>query len=164
MEGQILTPWMYRRWRFDFPTELYPSVLERLRGTPARAEEFVRGMWGEDLRRGPADGWSIQRHIAHLSDLERLLHARLDAYEGGSPVLPAADMTNDCTVRADHDAREIVDVLAELRRTREASVERLEGYPRDFFGRSACTSAWASRSAWSTRASSSRITTTIISR
>ena len=137
MTHQILTPWLYRRWRFDFPAELYPAVIERLRGTPARAEELAAALSQTELTTTPEGGWSVQRHIAHLADLEQLLAQRLDAYERGEPVLPAADMSNIRTIEAGHDSRAIDDVLQGLRDARVASVTRLEAYPRDFFGRSA---------------------------
>lgn len=137
MEGQILTPWMYRRWRFEFPAELYPAVIERLRGLPARAEECVSTLQPGVINVPPARGWSIQRHLAHLADLEALFAARLDAYERGEPVVPAADMTNARTVEAPHDARVLAEVLSSLRTARTGTVERLEAYPRDFFARSA---------------------------
>ena len=137
MEGQVLTPWLYRRWRFDFPAELYPAVIARLAGMPARVEEVAASLTPERARATPGDGWSIQRHIAHLCDLERLLHDRLDAYERGEAVLPAADMSNARSVETDHDARELGEVLSSVRAVRMETVERLRGYPRDFFGRSA---------------------------
>ena len=137
MKEQVLTPWLYRRWRFDFPSELYPAVIERLRGTPARAHELAGSVHESLLTRVPDGGWSIQRHIAHIADLERLLIQRLDAYEQGVHALPPADMTNAPTVETDHDARTIDDVLDSLAKTRQASIERLEAYPRDLFARSA---------------------------
>ena len=91
MDGQVLTPWIYRRWRFDFPAELYPAVLERLRGLPARVDEIVSALTPAHATHTPAQGWSIQQHIGHLADLEALLAQRLDAYEAGAPVLPPAD-------------------------------------------------------------------------
>lgn len=137
MVDQILTPWLYRRWTFDFPAELYPAIIERLRGTPARAEELVRAVAPDTLTRSIEGGWSIQRHLAHIADLESLLTQRLDAYEQGVAVLPPADMQNEESVNADHDAVPIADVLARLRARREATISRLESYPRDFFARSA---------------------------
>lgn len=137
MPDQILTPWLYRRWTFDSPTQLYPAVLERLRGTPARCDELARSVPPADLAKSVDGGWSIQRHIAHIADLERLLHQRLDAYEEGVHELPAADMSNERTVETDHESRPIEDVLASVRSERGRSLERLEAYPRDFFGRSA---------------------------
>ncbi len=38
------TPWLEPSFNFDFPAGLYPCLLERLRGTPARVEEMVYGI------------------------------------------------------------------------------------------------------------------------
>ena len=137
MKNQVLTPWLYRRWRFDFPTELYPAVISRLAGLPARADEVGASVSSKQARAAPEGGWSIQRHLGHLADLEHLLTSRLDAYERGDAVLPAADMSNTRSVETDHDARDLVDVLGELRARREGTIARLRSYDRDFFGRSA---------------------------
>jgi len=135
--NQTLTPWIYRRWRFDFPAELHPAIIERLRGTPARAAELLASAPRELLATAPPQGWSIIRHIAHLDDLEPLLHARLDAYERAEPVLPAADMSNTKTTDQPHEQRDPAEVVAALRATRARTIERLESYPPDFFARSA---------------------------
>ncbi len=137
MHDQVLTPWLYRRWRFEFPAELHPAVIERLRGTPARCAELAKQVDPPLLTRAPEGAWSIQRQIAHIADIEQLLTQRLDAYERGVHVLPAADMSNADTVTADHDSRSIDSVLAALRERRDKTVARLEAYPRDFFARSA---------------------------
>jgi uncharacterized damage-inducible protein DinB len=137
MDGQVLTPWLYRRWRFDFPTELYPAVLARLSGLPPRADEIGSMLTAEQAVHIPDDGWSIQCHLAHIADLDHLIGSRLDAYERGDSALPAADMSNKRTTDVDHNDRELGDVLSDLRATRMATVERLAAYDRDFFGRSA---------------------------
>jgi uncharacterized damage-inducible protein DinB len=133
MSEQILTRWIERWWSFDFPTELYPCFVERLRGTPARAQQIASELSPAQLAQSFDGGWSIVRHMAHLSELERLFSARLTAYEKGEEVLPAADMTNAATVeREDEDA---ASVLAELDAVRAATVARLEQYPPEFFAR-----------------------------
>src|ERR1035441_8564625 len=35
--------WFERKFEFSFPVELYPNLCVRLRGTPARIEEIIRG-------------------------------------------------------------------------------------------------------------------------
>ena len=35
-------PWTQRTFDFDFPADLFPELLERLRGTLARVEEIAR--------------------------------------------------------------------------------------------------------------------------
>ena len=43
--------WIERKFRFDFPVELYPNVRVRVRGTPARLEELTRGLSRDILTR-----------------------------------------------------------------------------------------------------------------
>ena len=35
--------WFERKFEFSFPVELHPNLRARLRGTPARLEEVLRG-------------------------------------------------------------------------------------------------------------------------
>jgi hypothetical protein len=35
--------WFERKFEFSFPVELLPNLCARLRGTPARLEEVLRG-------------------------------------------------------------------------------------------------------------------------
>jgi hypothetical protein len=65
-----------RRFDFSFPVELHPNLCARLRGTPARLEEMLRGGSEEVLRRRPQEKWSAQEHAGHLLDLEPLWLAR----------------------------------------------------------------------------------------
>ena len=119
-------PWTRRRFNFDFPADLYPELLERLRGTPARAEDIVRPLSHEVLTRRDGDTWSIQENIGHLADLESLFTGRLDELLGGAATLSAADMTNRRTHEADHNARSTESVLGDLRSRRGELVARLE--------------------------------------
>lgn len=128
-------PWFERKFSFDFPVGVYPDIIERLRGTPARVEELVRGLAAEVLTRRPGDAWSIQENIGHLTNLEVLMAGRIDDFLSGFPVLRAADLTNRMTHEAGHNGRSIGEVLAEFRATRAETVERLEGLGDADFGR-----------------------------
>ena len=35
--------WFERKFEFSFPVELFPNLCARLRGTPARLDEALRG-------------------------------------------------------------------------------------------------------------------------
>ena len=118
-------PWIDRRFAFDLPAALFPSLLERLRGTPARAEERVRDLAPETLRRRDGDTWSIQEILGHLIQVEVLWHGRLDDYESGRAVLRAADMEKRRTVDADYNRRDVKGILAGFRASRMQLVERL---------------------------------------
>lgn len=130
--------WFDRRFDFTFPAELHPELLERLRGTPLRVMERVTLFEPEEQRTRPRDGWSVQEHAGHLADLDRILfHPRVLAYERAESTLPAADLTNATTEAANHNARAMEDVLADVQRERGTLVARLESIDRELFSRSA---------------------------
>jgi uncharacterized damage-inducible protein DinB len=130
--------WFDRRFDFSFPSELHPELLERLRGMPLRVLERVALFDSESQRRRPPEGWSVQEHAGHLADLDRVLfHPRVFAYERGDATLLAADLTNATTEAANHNARTMQDVLANVMRERNALVVHLESIDPALFARSA---------------------------
>jgi hypothetical protein len=85
-----MTPrWFDRVFDFSFPVEIFPTILERLRGTPARLEKKLRSIDDAIRTRRVGDSWSSQEHAGHLLDLDELHIARLDDYERGAAVLRA---------------------------------------------------------------------------
>jgi uncharacterized damage-inducible protein DinB len=118
--------WFERRFDFSFPVELHPNLCARLRGTPPRLEEIVRGRSPEVLRKKPGQKWSAQEHAGHLTDLEPLWTARVGDYEVASSVLTTADLTNRKTSEANHNARALEQILAEFRKARAELVRRAE--------------------------------------
>jgi uncharacterized damage-inducible protein DinB len=119
-------PWFERRFDFSFPVELYANVCARLRGTPARLEELVRGRPSESLRKKPQQKWSAQEHAGHLADLEPLWISRIGDYAAGSSVLTVADLANRKTSEANHNARPLEQILSEFRESRAELVRRAE--------------------------------------
>ncbi|MHC4106776.1 MAG: DinB family protein [Planctomycetota bacterium] len=130
-------PWTERTFSFDFPVDLYPELMERLRATPPRVQALVRALPPPVLTRREAHTWSIQENIGHLADLESLFMGRLDDCDAGAETLRAADMTNRKTNEANHNARQIDDVLSEFRTLRGQLVARLEAMRPEAFARSA---------------------------
>lgn len=130
-------PWEERRFTFAFPTGFFAEVVERLRGTPARVEDRVRGVPTHVLVRRHEGRWSIQENVGHLLDLESLWGGRLDDYERGAATLRAADMTNRATHEAGHNRGDIGAILAAFRRARDANVARLDAFVPALFERTA---------------------------
>ena len=128
--------WITRKFSFDYlPLSMYPNVVERVRGTPARLEDLTRALSGETLTRREGDKWSIQEHAGHLLDLEQLGMDRLDDYEQGRETLQAADMENRRTHEANHNADTIDNILAAFRAERMEFVRRLDAYDEAFVQR-----------------------------
>ena len=127
--------WFKRKFSFDLPIEMYPNVVERVRGTPARLEELTRGISQQSLTRRDGEKWSIQEQAGHLLDLEELGMKRLDDFEAGSETLFAADLANRKTHEANHNADSIENILARFRQERMALVARLDSYDEAFVQR-----------------------------
>lgn len=128
--------WFERKFSFDFlPVWMYPNVLERVRGTPARLEDLTRSLPGEILTRREQGKWSMQEHAGHLLDLEPLGMQRLDDYEAGAGTLHAADEANRKTHEANHNTNTIENILAAFRAERMEFVRRLDEYDEAFVQR-----------------------------
>jgi uncharacterized damage-inducible protein DinB len=121
-----LIPWFHREFRFDVPIGAAPSVVERLRGTPARLEERLRGCSPALVRRRIGDRWSIQENAGHLWDLEPLWLGRVEDVVAGRAELRAADLENRQTHSANHNGRPLAEVLGGFRAARAQLVQRLE--------------------------------------
>ncbi len=117
--------WFERKFAFAFPEEHWPNVCARLRGTPARLEETLRGRSREILTRQVAGKWSAQEHAGHLLDLEALWLARVEDYVAGSEQLTAADLQNRKTNEAGHNAQPLDQILAEFRTARQTLLKRV---------------------------------------
>src|SRR5580692_8985305 len=118
--------WFERKFEFSFPVELYPNLLARLRGTPARMDEIFHGRSAKLLVKKPDEKWSAQEHAGHLLDLESLWLARVGDYVAGSEQLAVADLRNRKTDEADYNARGLEEVLAEFRAARGRLLKRVE--------------------------------------
>jgi len=118
--------WTDRQFKFDFPVGVYPWIIERLRGTPARVEELVRMLPPGILTKRINDKWSIQESIGHLSKVEILHDGRIDDFLAKKATLRPADMENKLTEAADFNSKAIADILKSFRTLRMKLVERLE--------------------------------------
>lgn len=129
--------WFSRPFDFNLPVWMYPNIVERLRGTPARLENRVSGLPRDILTRRLSDRWSIQENVGHLLDLEDLWLGRVEDFEQQLTRLRAADLDNRKTYEADHNAHSIQTILAAFRTERLKLVQRLDNADESFVLRSA---------------------------
>jgi uncharacterized damage-inducible protein DinB len=127
--------WFERKFEFSFPVEQQPNVCARLRGTPARLEEVLRGRAHKTLTGKEREKWSAQEHAGHLLDLEPLWLARVHDYVAGREELTAADLQNRRTDEANHNARPLDQILAEFRVAREGLLKRVGELDPSLFAR-----------------------------
>jgi uncharacterized damage-inducible protein DinB len=127
--------WFERKFEFSFPVELLPNLRARLRGTPARLEEALRGRSHIILVGKAQEKWSAQEHAGHLLDLESLWLARVGDYVAASDQLTMADLTNRRTDEANHNARPRGEILTEFRAARARLLNRVDELDASLFAR-----------------------------
>lgn len=105
---------------------MFPSTVERVRGTPARVEVLVHGLSHAILTRRLGSDWSIQEQIGHLLDLESLWATRLDELIAGAEHVTAWAGNNQATYDANHNANGLDDILNQFRAVRGSFVDELD--------------------------------------
>jgi len=119
------TEWFKRTFPIIEDNGLLPCIMERLSGTPARVEEIIGQLDPDLLTIKPNGKWSIKEEIGHLGDIEPLWDRRIDDFVNGLTELRPADLTNQATHDADHNATKIVTLLQRFREQRQALVDKL---------------------------------------
>ena len=118
--------WFDRSFNFENNQNVFPSILERLSGTPIRLEEKVIGISEYILTFSLEDTWTIKENIGHLIDLEPLWQGRLDDIINSQIELRHTDLQNTKTDLADHNTTWLQDLLAEFRKKREQTIKTLQ--------------------------------------
>ncbi len=131
-------PWIKRKWNFDFPVELFPDILERLRGTTARLHAMLPGCSVDVLtHRDKPNAWSIQENVGHLREVEAIWLGRLDDYLADAKTLRTADMTNRATHDANYNEMPMGAVLSSFQTERDRYVAKLDALQDADFARAA---------------------------
>ncbi|HVG26818.1 MAG TPA: DinB family protein [Acidobacteriaceae bacterium] len=128
--------WFDRSFEFTFPVALLPNLLARLRGTPARLEEALRGQPHSLLVRKLDATWSPQENAGHLLDLEPLWLARVGDYVTGAIQLTPTDLANRRSHEANHNAHPLESILAGFRAARSELLHRVHGMDPSLFAHS----------------------------
>ena len=132
-----IVPWIGREFTFDLGFGVFPALLERLRGTPARAKQLIVGISEEMLATRPHGKWSVKDHLGHLVDLGALDGRRLGEFLGRAKVLSAADSSNRATEHGNHRETPVAEILRRLRAGREELVHELDALTEEEVGISA---------------------------
>lgn len=131
------TKWFERKFNFDFTENVFPSIIERLAGTPARLEEKLSTI-PNDIQAISIDStWSIKESVGHLTDLEPLWQGRLKDIMNNKTELRPADLQNRKTHEANHNARPIEELLKDFRAIRKITVNSISELNEEVIFRSA---------------------------
>ena len=118
--------WFNRAFDFSSNQNIFPSIIERLTGTPARLEEKLSSI-PENITAIQVDGtWSIKENIGHLSDLEPLWQGRLEDILSGKTDLRPTDLQNRKTSEANHNAVPVNELLKRFRELRKHTIDLLQ--------------------------------------
>jgi hypothetical protein len=129
--------WIDRSFTFSYPVELYPDMIERVRGAPARLDEYFNSASAKILTARDDGRWSIQENAGHLLDLDELTIQRIDQYIAGDAVLRPADITNKKTSEANYNSVPAATISQSFRQRRMEIVRTLERLDAKMFARSA---------------------------
>ena len=121
-----LIKWTDRQWSLTLPVGVFPALLERLRGTPARAAEILSGVPEELSGARAGAAWSAKDHIGHLTDLDELDQRRLAEFLDRITPLSVADPENRRTEQAGHGTTPSSELVSRFRRDRDELVRRME--------------------------------------
>jgi len=118
--------WITRKFTYRPEKSLFPNLVARLAGTPARLEELLKSKPQELLAAKPNAGWSVLEHAGHLGDLEELWLRRFENFKEKKAVLTAWEVTNTKTEQAGHNDRSPDAVLATFRHGRQRMIALLD--------------------------------------
>ncbi|MFA8343811.1 MAG: DinB family protein [Rhodothermaceae bacterium] len=123
---ELKQKWFDRKFSFDIEVKTFPLIVERLRGTPARIDDRLRRLNPEFLTKRISDEWTIQENIGHLFDVENIWKVRLEDILEGKEFLTEVDLTNKITDDADHNEKDVSELLIPFQIRRNRLVEKLE--------------------------------------
>lgn len=118
--------WFDRQFNANNFENSFPSIIERLRGTPIRLEEKVGNLSKALLEIKPEGKWSIKEHVGHLIDLEPLWQGRLHDILEGTEFLRPTDLDNKKTDFANHNLTELNTLFLNFRAIRKQTISLLE--------------------------------------
>jgi uncharacterized damage-inducible protein DinB len=119
------TNWFDRKFDFSHQQDIFPSILERLEGTPIRLREKLLHIPTDFLTVKVENKWSILENIGHLTDLEPLWQGRLTDILNGETYLRATDLQNNQTDAANHNASTPQQLLAAFAQVRQQTLSQL---------------------------------------
>lgn len=119
--------WFERKFDFSFEQNIFPSIIERLTGTTLRLTSKIQEIPLELLEAKPKDKWSIKENIGHLIDLEPLWQGRLEDILNQEKYLRPTDLDNKQTDFAQHNSKDIDELLTRFEELRRITLEKLSG-------------------------------------
>ncbi len=129
--------WFNRTFNFENSQNIFPSILERLSGTPLRLEEKAKEVHENRLTFTMDNTWTMKENIGHLIDLEPLWQGRLEDIINCQIELRPTDLQNSKTYLANHNATSLQVLLAAFRKIRQQTMITLQSIDEETIFKSA---------------------------
>lgn len=117
--------WFDKKFQFELSQNEYELILSRLNENPELISNLVSSLPMAILTKKVDNGWSIQENVGHLIDLEELHTGRIDDFIAEKETLRPADLNNKKTDEANHNEKNINDLLKQLKSARENFIIRM---------------------------------------
>jgi len=118
--------WFDRKFDFASEQNIFPAILERLEGTAVRLNHKLNSIPEEQLIAKPRNTWSIQENVGHLLDLEPIWKGRLEDILLQKEYLRPADLENKKTDLAEHNEKNLMDIISQFVTHRNNTLARLK--------------------------------------
>ena len=118
--------WFDKKFQFELSLNQYASVLKKLKENPDIIAKLVSKLPEESLTKRIENRWSIKENVGHLMDLEELHDGRIDDFIAGKEMLRPADLNNRKTDEANHNSKNIAELISQLKMERENFVQRMK--------------------------------------
>jgi uncharacterized damage-inducible protein DinB len=120
------TKWFERKFDFNSSQNIFPSIIERLAGTPARLDEKFKSIPEKILSERIDNTWTIKENVGHLTDLEPLWQGRLEDILNDKTEMRPTDLQNRKTTEANHNAVATGTLLKDFRQIRMQTIAMIE--------------------------------------
>jgi uncharacterized damage-inducible protein DinB len=118
--------WFERKFEFTEEQNIFPSILERLWGTPIRLEARLKSIPTIFYEEKIDGAWSIKENAGHLSDIEPLWQGRFEDIMTGKLELRSTDLMNAQTTLANHNNKTIDELVHSFRQLRSETIHMVE--------------------------------------
>jgi hypothetical protein len=118
--------WFDKKFQFELSQENYNIILEKLSENPNEISQLVLSLPEDILTKRIDNRWSIKENVGHLIDLEELHDGRIDDFIAGKEILRPADLNNKKTDEANHNIREISELINQFKVVRENFIKRMK--------------------------------------
>jgi uncharacterized damage-inducible protein DinB len=118
--------WFDKKFQFELSQDNYDIILKKLSENPNRVLQLISSLSEEVLTRKINNRWSIKENVGHLIDLEELHDGRIDDFIEGKKTLRPADLNNKKTDEANHNSKDIFNLVNQFKIVRENFIKRMK--------------------------------------